>query len=120
MSSVVPILSSSFWLNFPASRLIRARPQMVCENADEHPALAPEHCTLVSHVKAGDAKRIDFSMLLAEDKRKPHCGSNISPLRGTRCAHLGGKSGEVFGLTNAEAGRVPLRSHVDRDINRRY
>jgi hypothetical protein len=35
---------------------------MVCENADEHPALALEHCTLVSHVKAGDAKRIDFSM----------------------------------------------------------
>jgi hypothetical protein len=53
---------------------VRARPQMVCENADEHPALPPEHCTLVSHVKAGDAKRIDFSMLLAEDKPKPHCG----------------------------------------------
>jgi hypothetical protein len=31
-----------------------------------------------------------------------------------------GKSGEVFGLTNAEAGRVPLLSQVDRDINRRY
>jgi len=91
---------------------------MVCENADEHPALAPEHCTLVSHVKAGDAKRIDFSMLLAEDKPKPHCGFKHVAVAWTRCAASrrdNRASCLVLRMPNPVA---PSRDPGDRDMKR--
>jgi hypothetical protein len=34
------------------------------------------------------------------------------------CRIAARKSGELFGIANTEAGRVALRSHVDRDIKR--
>jgi hypothetical protein len=34
----------------------------MCENPDEHPSLSPKHYTLTRDVKAGDYKRLDFSI----------------------------------------------------------
>jgi hypothetical protein len=60
---------------------------MVCENADEHPALPPEHCTLAPHVKTGDAKRIDFSIERVAGRRQAKTAlrrQNASSLAGNK------------------------------------
>jgi hypothetical protein len=64
------------------------------ENADQHPSLLPEHCTLASNVKARDSNVSNFlsSKLLTEKRREPRCVGQIFFRRGEQYVlHRGAK-----------------------------
>jgi len=56
-------------------------PQCGCGNADEHPSLSPEHCTLTPNVKAGDFQTSRFFYRTpcwpAERSEVLHCGVKV-------------------------------------------
>jgi hypothetical protein len=61
LGSAVSIFRFLVPLELPPVALCGRSHNVVGENADQHPSLPPEHCTLALNVKTDDFKRIDFS-----------------------------------------------------------
>jgi len=82
------------------------------ENADEHPSLLTEHCTLAPNVKTCDS---NVSIFLSSEVRPEKTNATLRP------GFAAANKMCCIAARNTEAGkqwsgRAPLRGHVDRDI----
>jgi hypothetical protein len=85
---------------------------MACGNPDEHPSLSPQHCTVTPNVKTDNFNRIVFSAERVAGQGQanvPHSKCFFAAAN-KMCCIAARKSGELFGIANAEAGRPAVWS----------
>jgi len=90
------------------------------ENADQHPSLLPQHCTLASNVKARGSNVSNFlsSKLLAEKRRERIAWAKSFSRRGEQnVLHRGAKI-EFVRIANVKAARAALPSRAFAQISR--
>jgi hypothetical protein len=93
------------------------------ENADQHPSLLPEHCTLASNVKARDSNVSNFlsSKLLTEKRREPRCVGQFFFVAANNTCCIAAQDRICLILRTSKqqkrpCRRAPLRRSVDRDM----